>query len=137
MRIAAAEKALRDNKTVAFNQYLDAVVAGAFLAMVIAIVVICLYEWARLLSGARAPDLKETPPVWLPEYAVIEGGRPLNTVGAAALALALAKELSGEAELDRIAAQQAAICCEDHRQSRDQIYVQTMEERYKSIRRCC
>src|SRR5688500_19378145 len=30
--IASAEKGLRDNKTVAFNQYLDAVVAGAFLS---------------------------------------------------------------------------------------------------------
>ena len=115
----------------------DAVVAGTFLAMVVAIVLICLYEWARLVRGARAPDLKESEPVWLPDYAVIEGGRPLNTAGAVALACAMAKEISGEAELDRIAAQQAAICCEEHRQSRDQIYVQTMEERYKSIRRCC
>ena len=105
--------------------------------MVVAIVVICLYEWARLLAGARAPDLKETEPVWLPDYAIIEGGRPLNTVGAAALALALAKELSGEAELDRITAQQAAICCEEHRQSRDEIYVEATVARYKSIRRCC
>jgi carbon starvation protein len=135
--ITAAEKSLRNNRTVAFNQYLDAVVAGAFLVMVIAIVAICLYEWTRLLRGARAPDLKETEPVWLPEYAVIEGGRPLNTVGAAALALALAKELSGEAELDRIAAQQAAITCEHQRQSADQIYVSATEARYKSIRRCC
>src|SRR5688500_16704866 len=135
--IAASEKSLRDNKTVAFNQYLDAVVAGTFLAMVAAIVIICLYEWARLIAGARAPDLKESEPVWLPDYAIIEGGRPLNTVGAAALALALAKELSGEAELDRIAAQQAAICCEEHRQSRDEVYVEATVARYKSIRRCC
>jgi len=127
---------LRNNKTVAFNQYLDAVVAGAFLVMVIAIVAICLYEWTRLVRGARAPDLKESEPVWLPEYAVIEG-RPLNTVGAVAVVCALAKELSGEAELDRIAAEQAAITCEHHRQSADQIYVQATEARYKSIRRCC
>jgi carbon starvation protein len=134
--ITTAEKALRNNKTVAFNQYLDAVVAGTFLLMVLAIVIISLYEWARLIAGARAPDLHETNPVYLPDYAVIEGGRPLNTAAAAALAVALAKELSGEAELDR-AQQQAALCCADHRQSPDQIYLQATESRYKSIRRCC
>jgi carbon starvation protein len=135
--IKAAEQALRDNKTVAFNQYLDAFVAGTFLLMVVAIVAICLYEWARLIAGLRAPDLKESEPVWLPDYAIIEGGRPLNTAATAALALALAKELSGEAELDRLNAQQAAICCADHRQSPEQIYVEATEARYKSIRRCC
>jgi carbon starvation protein len=135
--IAAAEKALRNSKTVAFNQYLDAVVAGAFLVMVIAIVAISFYEWARLLAGARAPDLKETEPVWLPDYAVVEGGRTLNTAGAVALACAMAKELSGEAELDRIAQQQAAITCQEHRHTPEQIYVDATEARYKSIRRCC
>lgn len=135
--IVAAEKGLRNNKTVAFNQYLDAVVAGAFLVMVVAIVAICVIEWARLLAGTRAPDLKESEPVFLPDYAVIEGGRPLNTAAAAALAVALAKELSGEAEVDRIHAQQASICCDEHRQSREQIFVAATEARYKSIRRCC
>ena len=85
----------------------------------------------------RAPDLKESEPVFLPDYAVIEGGRPLNTAAAAALAVALAKELSGEAEVDRIHAQQASICCDEHRQSREQIFVAATEARYKSIRRCC
>jgi carbon starvation protein len=135
--IAAAEKALRNNRTVAFNQYLDALVAGAFLLMVVAIVAISLYEWARLLTGARAPDLKETEPVYLPEYAVIEGGRPLNSAAAAALAVALAKELSGEAELERISQQQGMICCADHRERGAEIYLAATEARYKSVRRCC
>ena len=60
-----------------------------------------------------------------------------STAAAAALAVALAKELSGEAEVDRLAKQEAAICCEEHRHSREEIYVQTKEARYKSIRRCC
>ena len=134
--IEAAEKALRNNKVVIFNQYLDAVVAGAFLVMVVAIVAICVWEWMRLLTGRRAPDLRESEPVWLPDYAVVEG-RPLKTVGAVALVCAMAKELSGEAEVDRIANQEAIICCEEHRQSREQIYLQATEARYKSIRRCC
>ena len=112
-------------------------VAGAFLVMVVAIVAICLYEWSRLIARARAPELKETEPVWLPDYAVVEGGRSLNAVGAAAIAVALAKELSGEAELERIATTQAAVCCAEQRQTPDQIYVSATEARYKSIRRCC
>ena len=134
--IEAAEKALRNNKTVAFNQYLDAFVAGAFLVMVVAIVVICIWEWFRLLTGRRAPDLHESPTVWLPDYAVAEGG-PFKTAGAVALVCAMAKELSGEAEVDRIAKQESAICCEEHRLSREQIYIAATDARYKSIRRCC
>jgi hypothetical protein len=56
--------------------------------------------------------LKESEPVWLPDYAVMEGGRKMGggAAGTATLALALAKELSGEAQLDRAHQQQAAIC---------------------------
>jgi carbon starvation protein len=134
--IEAAEKALRNTRVIIFNQYLDAFVAGAFLVMVVAIVAICVWEWFRLLTGRRAPDLHESPAVWLPDYAVVEGG-PLRTVGAVALVCAMAKELSGEAEVDRIAKQESVICCEEHRLSREQIYIQATDARYKSIRRCC
>lgn len=134
--IAAAEKALRNNKVLLFNQYLDAVVAGAFLVLVAMIVGICLWEWTRLLMRRRAADLQEAPAVMLPEYAVTEG-RQLGTVGAAALTFALLKELSGEAETDRIAQQEAAICCQEHQRTPDQIYVDALDARYKSIRRCC
>jgi len=136
--IEAAEKALRSNKVLIFNQYLDTVVAGAFLVLVALVFVICLWEWSRLLAGRRASDLEESPTVLLPEYAVIEGqGRPLGAVGAATLGFALLKELSGEAETERLAKQEAALCCREHQRTADDIYIQSLDARYKSIRRCC
>ena len=50
-------------------------------------------EWILLLTVAKPPQLHETEPVWLPDYAVVEGGRRtrVGAAGAAALALALAK----------------------------------------------
>ena len=137
--IDAAEKALRNNKGLIFNQYLDAVVAGAFLVLVALVFTICLWEWSRLLARRRASDLKESPTVLLPEYAVLEGqGRPLGAMGAATLGFALLKELSGEAETERLAKQEAAaICCHEHQRSADQVYLASLDARYKSIRRCC
>jgi carbon starvation protein len=136
--IDAAEKALRANKGLIFNQYLDAVVAGAFLVLVGLVFVICLWEWSRLLARRRAPDLKESPTVLLPEYAVIEGqGRPLGAVGVATLGFALLKELSGEADTERRAKQEATLCCQEHQRSADQVYLASLDARYKSIRRCC
>ena len=120
-----------------FNQYLDAVVAGAFLVLVGVLTIICVWEWYRLLARHRAADLRESEPVWLPEYAVAEG-RPIRFFGFFALGMALAKELSGEAALERAEQEQAALCChEAHPGSREDLYVQQLEERYKSVRRCC
>ena len=79
--------------------------AGIFLALVTAIVLLSLREWFLLLSRRKPAVLHETEPVWLPDYAVAED-RPLHLAGTAALALALAKEWSGESHLER--AQQAA-----------------------------
>jgi carbon starvation protein len=136
--IDTAEKALRNNKVLIFNQYLDAVVAGAFLVLVVLVFAICLWEWSRLLARRRAPDLKESPAVLLAEYAVVEGGaRPLGALGVATLGFALLKELSGEAETERLAQQEAALCCQEHRSSADQVYLASLDARYKSIRRCC
>ncbi len=113
--IDAAQKALRANRTLHFNNLLDAVVAGIFLALVIAIVLLSLREWFLLLSRRKPAVLHETEPVWLPDYAVVEGGRKFSgAAGAAALALALAKEWSGESHLER-AQQQAQAVCECHR----------------------
>jgi carbon starvation protein len=137
--IEAAEKALRNNKVLIFNQYLDAVVAGAFLVLVALVFIICLWEWSRLLARRRAPDLKESPAVLLPEYAVVEGqGRPLGAMGVATLGFALLKELSGEADTERLAQQEAAaLCCQEHQRPPDQVYLASLDARYKSIRRCC
>lgn len=135
--LAAAEKALKDNHVLQFNQVLDAVVALVFLALVVLLAGICLWEWYRLLARKRSSVLQETPPIWLPDYAVVEGGRRLGFLGFFALLFAMLKEVSGEAELDR-AGQEHAIACEHHpKHSAGDSYVETTERRYRSVRRCC
>ena len=88
-----------------FNNVLDAVVAAAFLALVTAIVLVSVREWVLLLARRKLAVLRETEPVWLPDYAVAEA-KPLRVASLLALAFALGKELSGEAQMER--AQQAA-----------------------------
>ena len=124
-----------------FNLRLDAFVAIGFLVLVSIIILMSLREWFLLLSRRKPAVLRESEPVWLPDYAVTEGGRKLGgTAGAATLALALAKELSGETQLER-AHQQAAMCdCSHAHESAKtdaQIYVETTEKRFTGVRRCC
>jgi carbon starvation protein len=136
--IAAAQKALQTNRTLRFNNLLDAVVAGIFLALVIAIVLLSLREWFLLLSRRKPAVLHETGPVWLPDYAVAEGGRKFSgAAGTAALALALAKEWSGESHLERAQQQQMRAVCACHRANAQQIYVEATEQRFNGVRRCC
>jgi carbon starvation protein len=144
--VPAAELAAK-NKEVAtlskqvFNLRLDAFVAIAFLVLVSIIIAMSVWEWVSLLSRRKPAVLHESEPIWLPDYAVTEGGRKLGgTAGAATLAVALAKELSGETQLER-AAQQAAMCDCSHAhepaKSDAQIYVETTEKRFTGVRRCC
>jgi carbon starvation protein len=131
-------------RTLRRNNLLDAVVAGAFLALVSVVVILSLWEWWRLITRRRTPVLRETEPEWLPAYAVTEG-KPANIAGMAVLGLALARELSGEAQIGR--AQQAACVgeqspnssntCSSSRKSAQQIYVETVDHRFKGVRRCC
>ncbi len=117
-----------------FNNILDATVAGLFLALVSIIVFFGVREWVLLLSRRKPAVLHETEPVWLPDYAAKETGPNLRTVaGTAAIALGLAKELSGEAHFER-ARQQA---CECARHSDKQIFAQATEDRFNGVRRCC
>jgi hypothetical protein len=101
-------------------------------------VIVCysIREWILLLSGRKPAILHETEPVWLPDYALKESGPDLRTVaGTAAIALGLAKELSGESHFER-ARQQAIACpCEQH--SDQKILAQLAEEKYNNVRRCC
>src|SRR5208283_4487488 len=91
--IDAAQKTLHANRTLRFNNLLDAAVAGIFLTLVVAIVLLSLREWFLLLSRRKPAVLHEKEPVWLPDYAIVEGGRKFSgAAGTAALALALAKE---------------------------------------------
>ena len=136
--ITAARKAVSVNRTLRFNNRLDAVVAGTFLVLVVSIVLLSLGEWLLLLARRRLAVLRESEPVWLPDYALAEG-KPIRLLGLFTLLFALAKELSGEAELDR--AQQAHAQCEPARPhpgaSRKDLYVKLTEARYRNVRRCC
>ncbi len=140
--IAAAEKAVRRNRVLHFNNLLDAVVAGVFLTLVSAIVGLSVREWVLLLARRKLARLQESEPVWLPEYAIAES-KPWRLGTLLALAFALAKELSGEAQVDR-ARENLCLCHCDGRdpaltaRARDQqSYVQAAEKRYQGVNRCC
>ena len=142
--IKKAEKALRDNRTLVFNNVLDALVAGAFLALVALIVLLSAREWILLCARKRVADLRESPPVWLPDYAIAEG-QPMRVGALAALAFALLRELSGEAAIDRSRDAGIVCLCPDHANSRVSLlgaepsdaYVAHLQHRYSRINRCC
>ncbi len=139
--LAAKTKEVATLSKQVFNLRLDAFVAIAFLVLVSIIIAMSVWEWIALISRRKPAVLHESEPVWLPDYAVTEGGRKLGgTAGAATLAVALAKELSGETQLER-AHQQAAVCDCSHAhepaKSDAQIYVETTEKRFTGVRRCC
>jgi carbon starvation protein len=146
--IAVAQKAVKDNRTLHFNNIVDAVVAGAFMCLVVVIVAMSVWEWMLLLARKRAATLRETEPVWLPAYAVAES-KPVRVMGLVALGCTLAKELSGEAHQER-AQQLAAVCeCADGKvdllggkkaacaKTPEEIYVEMTEKRFDGVNRCC
>jgi carbon starvation protein len=129
-----------------FNDRLDAAVAALFMLLVAIISVISVWEWYGLLRGKNV-KLHESEAVWLPEYELAD--RPANVLGLVALGCALAKELSGEAHLER--AQQLALNCPcaelkvdllgerkaDCGKSPEELYVEMTEKRFDGINRCC
>jgi carbon starvation protein len=147
--IEVAEKALHTNRVLRFNNLLDAGVTAIFLLLVTSIVLLSFREWILLLVRRKLSVLRESAPIWLPDYAIAEV-KPLHMTSLLALAFALAKELSGEAHLER--AQQTAKLyeCErdvsdqralkggsQTRQISEQIYLQETERRFKGVKRCC
>ena len=121
------------------NQYLDAMVTAAFLALVICIVAISVWEWTRLILGAKSPVLHETEPVWLPAGALAPD-RPLPVMGAIALGFTLLKELSGEAAIDRERDRTQACECaapSTKPSPRKNVFLTATEHRFKGINRCC
>jgi len=106
--VEAARKTLHNAQMLRINHMVDAVVVGIFLVLASMIFLLSIREWILLLARRRLAGLHETPPVWLPDYAVAEG-QPLRLLSIVTLALALAKELSGEAHLER--AQQLSDTC--------------------------
>lgn len=139
--LATAEKQLRKNRVQRFNNLLDAAVAGTFLLLVSAIVVLSIREWVLLLRGCKSPVLHETTPVLLPDYALVES-KPVPIAGIIGLSFALAKQLSGEAEMERQT--QGAVSCsaDEHAHmgpgvTQSTAYIDMTERRFNGIRRCC
>ncbi|MBP9901075.1 MAG: carbon starvation protein A, partial [Verrucomicrobia bacterium] len=98
--------------------------------------------WYLLLARRKPAVLHESEPVWLPDYALVEGGAKFGGIaGTAALTLALAKELSGETHLERAQMTQTEECQCDHPtaapKTASELYVETTEQRFNGIRRCC
>ena len=148
--IAAAEKALHANRAMHFNQLLDAAIAGTFLVLVGAIVLMSIREWLVLLARRKPAVLRETPPVWLPSGA---GAEPSTLRGATvvALGLALLRELSGEARMDRARSQEIAQCAchpvdatavqrqspDADRAAEERRYLDMTKQRFDGVTRCC
>jgi carbon starvation protein len=141
-RVLAATLSLRSQRT---NQYLDAFVTGCFLALVAGIFLLSVREWVLLVARKKAAEPRETPPVWLPDYAVAEA-KPFQLFSFLALSLALLRELSGEAAVDR--AQQHPAACRGMRQvallegglkppTRAEAYAVAVEHRFRGPTRCC
>ena len=136
--IASARKALTANRTLHFNNTLDAVVAGAFLVMVTFIVLISIREWLLLLGRRRPPQLHETEPVWLPGGVAPEPS-PLGALGAVALGVALLKEVSGEAAIAREQVIAEACDCVEAQTARGRrnVYLTASTHRFTGVTRCC
>jgi carbon starvation protein len=137
-RLESVEKELKTQNALVFNNLVDAAVAGIFLMLVAVIIVLSLREWWLLLSRRKAAVLHEMEPVWLPDYAVAEGGRKFSgAAGVAALTLALAKEWSGESHLERAQQTCGGHCSVNAPTTRQEIYVKATEQRFNGVRRCC
>lgn len=140
-------KSLKDARVVRFNNRVDTVVTAAFLTLVVTIVLMSVREWWLLVKHHRPPVLRETEPVWLSDAALIEPRSP-SVLGVVALGCSLAKELSGEAAIDR-AQTRLVSCCPESKDAacqpdssqgestRSQAYRQALEEKYRKINRCC
>jgi carbon starvation protein len=130
----AAARMTSANPQLRFNALLDAAVTGVFLVMILAIVVLSVREWIRLLARREISRLSETPPVWLPDYAVAET-RPRGLGNALLLALLLVRELSGQAAVERAHARSCA--CAPAKQARVRAYLEVAQKRFDGVNRCC
>jgi carbon starvation protein len=146
--ILLAEKALRTNQVLRFNSLLDAGVASGLLLLTALIVIVSVCQWWLLIGGRRSPALRENEPVWLPAPE-LEAGARVRLAAIAPIALALLKELSTEASLER--AQQATAVCDcsgdsarvaeglggQTAQTKARIYLEATERRFNGVTRCC
>jgi hypothetical protein len=97
---AIPEAKLEAARRMIFNMRLDAVVAGAFLIMVGAILLFSGWRWIRISLGSDHRELREHPPVWLTEeiVALEKASGFFGWMWALSLLLvALLRHLAGEA----------------------------------------
>jgi carbon starvation protein len=153
--LAPIRKQLRAATGLYFNAAFDLVVTGIFLTFAAALVGVTAWEWFRLLRGSRPPTLTETDPVWLPDHALREP-RGSHALGTAAIAVALLREWSGEADVDRARSAAACVCATPEsggmnrvlidvpevresmdRRQRQEAYVAAADQRFDGIQRCC
>jgi carbon starvation protein len=147
--IVSAEKALRTNRVLHFNNLLDAAIALGLLLLTATIVLISAHQWWLLLRRRKAPALCESKPVWLPARQVAEAGG-MCWAGVVPVAFALLKELSVEASVER--ADQATAVCQcgpvplgaseaslgsQPAKSKTQVYLEATEHRFTGVTRCC
>ncbi|HTD87272.1 MAG TPA: carbon starvation CstA family protein [Candidatus Binatia bacterium] len=129
--------AIRTNRTLQFNNYLNAIVAGGFLILVVMIVLLSAREWILLIARRRVAQLHESPPVWLPEYAVAEA-RPASGLALIALGFALIRELSGQADVERAQKCTCRVFRVSGMEDRGAAYERALEGKYNgSVNRCC
>lgn len=154
--LANAERSLKSTRALIFNNKLDAAMAGAFLILVSVILILSAREWILLISQKRKAILHETEPVWLPDYAVVEG-KPIKWLGWLALLLLAIKEISGQAAIDRAEKLMVSnnnrdcscLCCHHNANQHDhnnqptidnikqRAFLAATEHRFKNINRCC
>ena len=139
VKTAAAEKAVRTNRTLHANNILDTWVAGIFLLLVTLIVLISLREAFLLLGKRKLAELREMDAMILPEETAAQAGSAAHALGAIALAFALLKEISGQAAIEREAAQMQLCACANKSapRARQNVYLSATEHQFNGIRRCC
>ncbi len=126
--IAIARKAIAINRTLRFNNLLDAIVTLLFLSFAALIVIAAVGVWIQLLSGRRKPTLTETNPVWLPGSG-IQPESGWQTLGAAAIALALIRHWSGQSDVDRFQAARSTFTAECHQPFSQRLLIDLPEVR--------
>jgi len=139
-----AQKAMGRTRAQIANNRLDAGVTGAFLGLVILIVLLSVWEWIRLLAGWKPAQLRESPAQWLPAGGVVEG-RPVQFAGWLLFGLLAAKELSGQAAVERVQARTDACRCgsgirllgDSAGEDPGHAYVEAAEQRLNGPNRCC
>ena len=90
----------------------------AFLVLVGAILLLSVREWIFLLARKKAAELRETPPLGC-QITLWRRQDRCTLLSLLALAFALAKELSGEAHVERECQQmQACNCVETNQQNK-------------------